>query len=403
MSAKDERTRDVTIIGGGIQPSHVRQTNQRAILSVISLRPGISNAELARLTDLAPQTVSSVLADLEQRHLVLRGDVLRGKRGQPATPLYMNPVGAYSIGAEIGWRHIEVCLVGIGTQVLKSHRRHYDAPDASTVFGELAAATDSLLADLSPADRARVTGLGLSAPLTLGNPPELVVPDPAQRRAWQALDIVAETKRATGLDTTLYVDGHAACWAQRVANPAPRPLAFVFILLDTCMSGGIVSENLLWQGADGASGNLGELLVVGRDGKMRLAHELASLKTLDRLLRAAGHDLADLHAPTIPPAAAAVFEDTFLPDAAAALAQTIVNTTRVLAFELAVVESALPPSLTARLVDATRRQIADVALPGPQTPPIIPGHLGRSGAAEGAALLRMHRMFFSRDFAHMVV
>ena len=58
-----KRTRDVAVVGRGIQPVHVRQTNQRAVLSVISLQPGISNAELARITDLAPQTISSVLAD----------------------------------------------------------------------------------------------------------------------------------------------------------------------------------------------------------------------------------------------------------------------------------------------------------------------------------------------------
>ena len=104
MAEAGKRTRDVAVVGRGIQPVHVRQTNQRAILSVISLQPGISNAELARLTDLAPQTVSSVLSDLETRALITRGDVLRGKRGQPATPLYMNPVGAFCVGVEIGWR-----------------------------------------------------------------------------------------------------------------------------------------------------------------------------------------------------------------------------------------------------------------------------------------------------------
>ena len=89
LSDSTKRPRDVVLVGRGIQPSHVRQTNQRAILSVISLQPGISNAELARVTDLAPQTVSAVLTDLEQLNLVTRGEVLRGRRGQPATPLYM--------------------------------------------------------------------------------------------------------------------------------------------------------------------------------------------------------------------------------------------------------------------------------------------------------------------------
>jgi hypothetical protein len=104
----------------------------------------------------------------------------------------------------------------------------------------------------------------------------------------------------------------------------------------------------------------------------------------------------------IPPAAAAVL-DAWIADAANALAQTIINSTRVLEFEFAVIESALPAALTERIVEETRRRITHFALPGPASPPVIAGHLGRSGAAQGAALLRMHRLFFSRDFAHMAI
>jgi predicted NBD/HSP70 family sugar kinase len=399
VSETGKRTRDVAVVGRGIQPVHVRQTNQRAILSVISLQPGISNAELARITDLAPQTVSSVLADLESRELVTRGDVLRGRRGQPATPLYMNPVGAFSIGAEIGWRHVDVCLVGIGTQVLNRYRREYEFPDATKIFDEVAGAARDLCAALSPVERKRLTGLGLATPITLNTPPALMIPSQVERDRWAKIDVTGSVERATGLKTSKFVDGHAACWAQRVAHPAPRPLAFVFCMLDTCMSGGIVSENRLWEGSSGASGNLGELLITTRDGP-RLAHEMASIKALQQRLADAGLELGAVTGSSVAPAAATVL-DAWIEDASTALAQTIINSTRVLEFEFAVIETALPAAITSRIVETTRRQVTNIALPGPASPPIIAGHLGRSGAAQGAALLRMHRLFFSRELAHM--
>lgn len=402
VSESSKRTRDVAVVGRGIQPVHVRQTNQRAILSVISLQPGISNAELARITDLAPQTVSSVLADLESRALITRGDVLRGKRGQPATPLYMNPVGAFSIGAEIGWRHIDVCLVGIGTQVLNRYRRDYAYPEPARVFEELASASRDLCAALSPAERKRLTGLGLAVPLTLNAPSEAMVAEKSDRDRWSKVDVVGAVEKATGLKTSKFIDGHAACWAQRVAHPAPRPLAFAFILLDTCMSGGIVSENRLWEGSTGGSGNLGEMLITDRRGRARLAHEMASLKSLQQHLGDAGLTLEAITGTSPAPVAASIL-DAWIADAAHALAQTVINTTRVLEFEYAVIESALPAALTARIAEETRRQIARFTVPGPAAPPVISGHLGRSGAAQGAALLRMHRLFFSRDIAHMAL
>jgi predicted NBD/HSP70 family sugar kinase len=203
---------------------------------------------------------------------------------------------------------------------------------------------------------------------------------------------------------SLFNDGHAACWAQRVAHPAPRPLSFVFLVLDTFVGGGIVAENRLWEGTNGGSANLGAMLVTDRDGHMRYLHEIASLWALERRLEPAGFRLDEVVGRTpIAPALRQVL-DSWISDAADALAQTLINTTRVMEFELAVIESALPPALTGEVVAMTDRRIAQFPnlVHSPHVP-VIAGQLGRSGAAQGAALLRMHRRYFSRELAHMDV
>lgn len=395
-----KRARDIAVVGRGIQPTHVRQTNQRAILSVISLRPGISNAELARLTELAPQTVSAVLIDLEQAELITRGEVLRGKRGQPATPLFMNPGGAFSIGAEIGWKHVEICLVGIGMQTLSRYRREYDYPDAATIFEEISTGVADITSGMSPAEKRRLVGMGLAAPGGIGEPTSLIAPPPGQQALWSGLDIAAATEAASGLNVTLFNDGSAACWAERVAHPAPRPLSFVYLLIDTFVGAGIVAENRLWEGFSGGSANLGSMLVTDLQGHSRFLHEVASLHALSGQLAATGYGLADIRQETVAPVASAVL-DKWIVDASFGLAQTIINTARVMEVEQAVVEAVLPKAVTSRLIEATREHISHFPTLGRFSPPVLAGHLGRSGAAEGAALLRMHRRFFSREIVHM--
>ncbi|MET0905948.1 MAG: helix-turn-helix domain-containing protein, partial [Tardiphaga sp.] len=116
----------------------MRIANERAVMTLIGLNPGASNAELARLSGLGPQTTSRIVADLEARELVLRGEVLRGRRGQPATPLFLNPDGAYGIGIEIGWRHFDVLLFAMSGATLASVRRRHDWPDFRTIFAAVA-------------------------------------------------------------------------------------------------------------------------------------------------------------------------------------------------------------------------------------------------------------------------
>jgi hypothetical protein len=93
--------------------------------------------------------------------------------------------------------------------------------------------------------------------------------------------------------------------------------------------------------------------------------------------------------------------DEWIEDASFAIAQTFLNTAAVLEYQVAIVEGALPRSMLERLVAATQRQIGEIPSFGRQRPPVIAGHLGRSGAARGAAQLLLYRRYFSRNLEHM--
>ena len=151
MVAGSQRAKSYfSAIAHGMQPNGVRQSNQRAVLAVVASSPGLSNAEISRRTHLAPQSVSSVLVGLESDGLLKRGAARRGGgRGQPATPIYLNPEGAFSLGVEIGWRRIEVALTDFAAQVIDRRRRSYDFPRAGTVFTEMAAMLEELVAPLA--------------------------------------------------------------------------------------------------------------------------------------------------------------------------------------------------------------------------------------------------------------
>ena len=389
-------------VARGMQPNRVRQSNQRAILTVLSGRPdGLSNADIARRTGLAPQTVSAVLDDLEQAGLLLRGQVRRGGgRGQPATPVYLNPDGAFALGGEIGWRHIEVALTDLTGRVLERRRQTYPYPDAGSVFATLAGLAAEVVQPLSREARKRIVGLGLAVPRGIGDPVALLKPTPGQMEAWAGIDFEREAKLATKYDTQLVNDGNAACWAEFVAHDSPRPGNFAYLLIDTFVAAGIIAEDRLWEGVTGASANLGSMLVSDRQGKRRFVHEIASLFALDRRLTDAGLTMADAVGET-PSAEARRVIDIWIADAALALAQCVLNAATVLEFDFAAIESDLPPAILGRLIDTVAREILDVPSLGRTRPAVRLGHLGRSGAAQGAAQLRMYRRYYSRELSHM--
>lgn len=134
------------LAGRGVQHANLRAANRRAVLSTITFNPGISNADVSRRTGLAPQTASAIVSELEAEGLIARGEVLRGRRGQPATPLSLNYEAAYAIGVEIKWNHLGMVLISLGSQEFARTRRPYEYPDATTIVDEVAEGIESLLA-----------------------------------------------------------------------------------------------------------------------------------------------------------------------------------------------------------------------------------------------------------------
>lgn len=380
-------------------PTTLRRSNQRAVLAIISSWPGCSNADIARRTGLAPQSVSAVLADLSEMGLLTRGKAKRGGgRGQPATPFFVNPDGAYAIGAEIGWTRLEVALVSIEGRVLAVERVDFDFPDASKVFADLAEMVARLKARV--AEPERIIGLGLAMPEGIGDMGSLLAPPPGQAELWAKIDAVVAVAEATDLDVVLVNDGNAGCWAEFVATPTPRPGNFAYLFVDTFVAAGIVAEDRLWEGAGGASANLGSMLVGNGGGEARFVHEIASVHALEQKLRAAGLDLASAMADKPSPKALAILEQ-WVEDAALALAQTVLNARTVLEFEFAVIESEMPGPILVRLIERVGARLLEIRSLGASKPAIRRGHLGHSGAAQGAAFIRMYRKFFSRELAHM--
>lgn len=385
----------------GMQQTGVRVANQRTILTLITLEPGQSAAELARKSGLAPQTISAILEDLEGLGLLQRGEVLRGRRGQPATPLFLNPEGAFAIGIELGWRHIEAALINIGGEVIANYRRDYPFPDARTIFNEIGQVIAQLSAKLSDSQRTKLVDVGVSAPNGIGRNAGLLATDPAHGRLWQEIDLLAELRKLTDLPVQLYNDGSAACWAELGAQPRPRPNNFAYLHIGTFIGAGIVAEGTLWEGPSGRSADLGSMLVTDRHGEQNFLHLLASIQALEHILVG-----ADEHVPPTTP----LFwpwEDWddhvtgWIEDAAPALAKVILNTAAVIEFDHAVIDGEVPVAVLDRIIAAVERSMASMPTLNARPPRVSRGHLGHRAPSTGSAYLPLFRRFFSRDLAHI--
>lgn len=403
MAPRDRPERDIFDAGGrGLRHEGLRRANVRVVLMTVGFNPGLSNAEIARISGLAPQTVSAILSEIEAAGLIRRGDVLRGRRGQPATPIYLRAEGAYAIGVEIGWRHVDVLLLDLNAQIQGRRRWHHDFPEPHKVLPEIARMTAELIESLPESGQARLFEMGIAMPSAMAIDHMAQKHGRASTQPWSDIDVAADLQQRTGLDVSVFNDGNAACWAELLAFDAPRPASFIYFIISRFVGAGIVGEGTLWEGPTGNSANLGGMLIEAPIGSLLPVHDIASIDALTLRLAESGHCLnGDAPEDWAWEQFGEVLEE-WLADSAKALAKAVFNTTTVIETGLVVIDGVMPKPITRRLVEQVKVELALLPNPPFALPQILHGHVGALAPATGAAALTLYRRFLSRDLIDIV-
>ncbi len=389
--------------GQGSNSVHVRQYNERVILTLLRRLGEASKADLARHARLTNNTAGQIVRDLEEQHLVRVGGKRMGARGQPATILLLNPEGAYSIGFKLGRRSMDALLVDFAGRVIERRRleRAFPMPEEAVAFASESVAGLRRLVD--GRGRTRIAGLGVAMPYNLGSwQRELDIPLAAYRR-WNEFDLGAALADTTGLEVFCENDGTAAAVAELFQGQDRSLDDFLYVFVGAALGGGVVLAGDYRRGVHANAGDIG-LMPTGPsrlssapapDGRPEIALTRASVNALIRHLRASGQSVESREQfdALLERGHPAVAE--WLADAADALVLPLLSAARVLDVAAVVVDGTLPRNLLDQLIAALAHALAAASPESREPPRLARGTVGRDAPAIGAAILPLHLNFSS--------
>ena len=377
----------------GTNQSGMRAHNERLVLSLLRQHGALAKSDMARITGLSAQTVSVITRALESDGLIRRGEPVRGRIGQPSIPMSLSPDGAYFLGLKLGRRSAELVLIDVVGTVRAAHRRTWPWPTPDAVLAFVAEALPGALAVLTPAERARVGGLGIAMPFQLWAWVDYIGAPQAEMDAWRHRDIQAEISARFGLPVFLQNDATAACRAEHVFGTGERPRDFLYFYLGFFIGGGLVLNGRLYTGPTGNAAGVGPIPVPGPGGRMVRLLDVASLHTLATAAARAGNDPAQLwESPEnwdIPPG----ILQAWVAEAAPALAAAVMSAAALLEIASVVIDGWMPAALRARLTEATAAAFAGLDPSGISPPVIREGTVGPGARALGAAALPLAQRY----------
>ena len=378
----------------GSSQGGLRQYNERVVLQAIRLHGALPAAEIARLTHLTPQTVSQISRRLLDDGLLAKGELVRGKVGQPSVPLALSPEGAYAIGIKIGRRSMDVLLVDFTGAVRARWSTEYEFPEPEHVYGEIAQRVKSIRRKLGSAGQERLTGIGVAAPLSLGGWQALLGFPRNLSEQWERTDVGQAIGRLTGLPVQSLKDTAAACVAELVAGRGRHLRSFLYLFVDTFIGGGLVIDSTMRAGPHGNAGAVGSLpLGVVRNGKPDQLLSVASILTLERRFVAAdldGSAAGDERALQAPWRA---HTRRWIADAANAIALAINCGACLLDLDAAIVDGSFSRDLLAELLESLNTALGRYSWQGVHQPEVLAGTIGSDAQALGGAWIPLQANF----------
>jgi predicted NBD/HSP70 family sugar kinase len=380
----------------GSSQGGVRQYNERVVLQAIRQHGAMAGADLARLTRLTAQTVSLITKRLLDDGLLLKGEPVRGKVGQPSVPLALDADGAYSIGIKVGRRSMDMLLVDFAGEVRQRAGLRYEFPDPDELLPEIAQAVKAFKRALPASRRDRLQGIGIAAPLSLGGWQQLLGADPAVADKWNQLDLSERVGRATGLPVHFVKDTAAACVAELVAGMGRSVRSFLYVFVDTLIGGGLVIDSHLRSGLHGNAGAVGSLALGtavpgGRPPEQMLS--VASLLNLELLYREAGLEVGAAQDERALQAPWDVETQRWLDQAAPAIALAVNHAACLLDLDGVILDGSFGRPLLAAVLEKVEAALGAYNWEGVARPTLRAGTIGSDARALGGALLPLYANF----------
>lgn len=377
----------------GSNQTGMRGRNERLVLTILRRQGALPKAEIARKTGLSAQTVSVIMRALENDGLLLRGERVRGRVGQPSVPMRLNPDGAFFFGLKVGRRSAELVLVNFIGEILARRKLTYPYPTPAGTVEFVRAAVFELTQDLTEPCRARVSGLGIASPYYLWEWASVIGVAKVEMDVWREFDLKAEIGKLFEFPVFLGNDMSCACAAELVFGQSAKPPDFLYFYIGYFIGGGVVLNGSLYTGSSGNAGAIGPLPGTDASNPSRQLVDVASLVGLERRLIEAGGDAKEIWENPENWSIDGALIDDWLAEVIPAMTKSVIAYLSLIDFSTIVIDGSMPKTIRDRVVAGVATEFLGSDLSGLNRPAIIAGTIGTDARPLGGASLPLLNRF----------
>jgi predicted NBD/HSP70 family sugar kinase len=388
----------------GSNQSGMRAYNERLILTLIRHDGPLSKTDISQKTGLSLQTTSVIMRKLEADGLLMKGDPIRGKVGQPSVPMSLNDTGAFFFGLKIGRRSADLILIDFVGKIVAFERLTYQFPTPRMVLQFTQDSIQSISESLSEEQRLRISGLGIAKPFELWNWASIIGIPQEEMNSWKTCDIKSELSNSFSFPVYLQNDATAACGAELTFGKVDLTLNSLYFYIGFFIGGGIVINGNHFCGSGGNAGALGSMPIPNSTGGgTRQLIDYASIASLETKIKMTGQRTDTLW--NLPEINLSEWHTNnnwgiefltlhrWINEVSDSISYAIMASISIIDFENIVIDGWLPDEIRKTIVTEVEAKLSTQNFMGLKSPDVLEGSIGHNARALGAASLPLSERF----------
>jgi predicted NBD/HSP70 family sugar kinase len=232
------------------------------VVRVLAETGAASRAELARLTALAPSTVSAVVAELEADGLVIEPSERSAQAtlGRPPVLVELSRSAGVGVGIDVGKRHLRVALAALSHTILAERHELLPADlPAAEVIPRAVALVDEVLEEAG-SRRTDVVGVGMGLPGPVHEPTG-ELGDSTILPGWVGVRAVEAMSAALDLPVEVDNDANLGALSESMWGAGRGASEITYIKVATGIGAGFIMGGRPYHGAGGTAGEIGHTVV----------------------------------------------------------------------------------------------------------------------------------------------
>ncbi|QAY68610.1 ROK family protein [Paenibacillus protaetiae] len=236
--------------------------NTSIVLDSVLKHAPLSRAQISEMTGLNKATVSSLVQDLIDGHLIIETGPGQSSGGRKPVMLVFNATAGYAVGIDLGVNYIRGILTDLEGAVVSEHELDMNHHEPDFALNQLISCIEQLM-DLAPDSPYGIVGIGLGVPGIVDDEGSILF---APNMQWRKVDLRRMLEERFSLPVTIDNEANAGAQGEQKYG-AGRGIAHqIYVSVGIGIGTGIILNKELYKGASGFSGELGHLSIE-YDGK----------------------------------------------------------------------------------------------------------------------------------------